>query len=148
MKKGDIFGLVCIVGMLGGLAALFAFAPQRPEVAFQPVEVSGASLVFLSADADSVTVDAALGRAGFITLHELMGGAPGPILATSEYLEAGVYNGYTLSVPGGLETLTKYMMLMSVDGGNQVYDAGVDLPVMVNGEVIRVPVTYTPEGGE
>ena len=32
---------------------------------------------------------------------------------------------------------------LTVDGGNKAYDAGVDLPVMVNGEVIRVPVSYS-----
>lgn len=143
MKKQDIFGLVCIVAMLGGLAALFAFAPQTPEVAFQPVEVPGSSLTFVSADAKSVTVDATLGKAGFVTLHELIGGAPGPILAVSEYLEAGTHAGYTFSVRGGLQPDTDYMLLMTVDGGNKVYDAGVDLPVMVNGEVIRVPVSYS-----
>lgn len=145
MKKGDIWGFISLLIILGGLALLFVFAPRNPEVAFAPIEVPGSSVTLVAVDATSVTVDAVLGKSGFLTLHQLIGGAPGPIVATSDYLAAGTHAGYQLSVPRGLDLQMDYMMLMMADGGNATYDAGVDLPVMVDGEVIRVPVTYTPD---
>jgi hypothetical protein len=145
MKKGDIFGLVCTVGMLGGLAALFAFAPQRSEVAFQPVEVEGSALVLLEAGEPGAVVDAVLGKPGFITLHDTIGDAPSTILASSAFLEDGIHSALTLSVPGGLDPEGGYVMLMVADDGDGVYEPGVDRPVMVNGEVIRVSVEFTSD---
>lgn len=140
MKKGDIFGLVSLVVMLGGLAALFAFAPERSEVAFQPIEVEGSALVLIEAGEPGVIVDAVLGKAGFITLHDTIGDAPSTILASSDLLEEGIHSALILSVSGGLNLEGSYVMLMVADDGDGVYEPGVDRPVMVNGEVIRVPV--------
>lgn len=140
MKKGDIFGLVSLVVMLGGLAALFALAPERSEVAFMPIEVEGSALVLIDAGEPGVVVDAVLGKPGFITLHDTIGDAPSTILASSDLLEEGIHSALTLSVPSGLDPEGSYVMLMVADDGDGVYEPGVDRPVMVNGEVIRVPV--------
>ncbi len=126
--------------MLGGLAALFAFAPERSEVAFQPIEVEGSALVLIEAGEPGVVIDAVLGKPGFITLHDTIGDAPSTILASSVLLEEGIHSALTLSVPGGLDPEGSYVMLMVADDGDGAYEPGVDRPVMVNGEVIRVPV--------
>lgn len=144
MKKGDIFGLVSLVVMLGGLAALFAFAPERSEVVFAPIEVKGSALVLVEAGEPGVVVDAVLGKSGFITLHSMIGNAPSTILASSDFLEEGIHSALTLSVSGGLALGEGYVMLMVADDGDGVYEPGVDRPVMVNGEVIRVPVEVAP----
>lgn len=140
MKKGDVFGLVSLIVMLGGLAALFAFAPERSEIAFQPIEAEGSALVLIEAGEAGVVVDAVLGKPGFLTLHDTIGDAPSTILASSDFLVEGIHSALTLSVPGGLDPLNGYVMLMVADDGDGVYEPGVDRPVMVNGEVIRVPV--------
>lgn len=148
MKKGDIVGLVLVVSMLGGLAALFAFAPDAPEVSFAPVESPGSALVLIEAQEPGVVVDAVLGEPGFITLHELVSTAPGPLVGVSDFLDAGVHQTLPLSVSGGLQTTYDYVMLMIVDDGDKVYEPGIDRPVMVDGQVIRVPVSLVSEGGE
>lgn len=143
MKKGDIFGLFSLLVILGGVAALFVFAPQQSEVAFKPIEVEGSALVLIEAGEPGVAVDAVLGKPGFITLHDTIGDAPSTILTSSDLLEEGIHSALTLSVPGGLDPEGNYVMLMVADDGDGVYEPGVDRPVMVNGEVIRVPVELT-----
>ncbi|MEK9157538.1 MAG: hypothetical protein AAB448_05430 [Patescibacteria group bacterium] len=144
MKKSDVLGLVSLIVVLGGVAALFAFAPERLEVAFQPIEVEGSALVLIEAGELGVVVDAVLGKPGFITLHDTIGDAPSTILASSDLLDEGIHSAITLAVSGGLDPLLNYVMLMVADDGDGVYEPGVDRPVMVNGEVIRVPVELTP----
>lgn len=148
MKKGDIVGFILVLGMLGGLAALFAFAPERSEVAFVPIEVPENALVLVGASESGVVVDAVLGVSGFITIHELVGTAPGPLFGVSSLLDEGIYQAFTVAAPGGLGTSYDYVMLMIADDGDGVYEAGVDRPVMVDGQVIRVPVLLVAEGTE
>lgn len=140
MKKGDLLGLISLVIMLGGAAALFVFAPERSEIAFQPVEVAGSALVLVDTQDAGVVVDAVLGTPGFITLHETIGDAPSTIVVSSPLLETGIHSALTLQPAGGLSPDMGYVMLMAADDGDGVYEPGVDRPVMVNGEVIRVPV--------
>lgn len=145
MKKGDIFGLVSIVVMLGAVAALFVFAPERSEVEFKPIEVEGSALVLVEAGEPGVVVDIVMGAKGFVTLHEMLGAAPSTIVAATPLLEEGIHSAFALQVPGGLRPDIGYVMLMVADDGDGVYEPGVDRPVMVNGEVIRVPVELTSE---
>jgi hypothetical protein len=145
MKQGDIWGLVSIFLVLVFLAALFVFAPRRSEIAFVPEEVPGSTLVLVSADESRVVIDAVLGKPGFITLHQLIGNAPGPIVATSELLSEGIHSGFELFPSGALSVQDSYVLLMVVDDGDGVYEVGVDRPVMVQGQVIRVPVSLSAE---
>lgn len=140
MKKGDIFGLFSLLVILGGVAALFVFAPQQSEVAFKPIEVEGSALVLIEVGEPGVVVDAVLGQPGFLTLHNTIGDAPSTILVSSQLLDEGIHSALPLAVPGGIDPLLNYVMLMVADDGDGVYEPGVDRPVMVNGEVIRVPV--------
>jgi hypothetical protein len=142
MKKGDIVGFILILGMLG-VVALFAFAPRTLEVVFAPVEVEGSALVLVEVEKTDVVVDVAMGVPGFVTLHQLIGDAPGPLAATSELLDEGIHSALVLPVVGGLEAGVDYVFLMAADDGDGVYEPGVDRPVMVDGQVIRVPVLYT-----
>ncbi len=90
-------------------------------------------------------LDAVLGKAGFITLHQRVGDAPGPLLASSTLLSEGIHSAFVLEVSGGLSDLESYLLLMVADDGDGVYEPGVDLPVMVDGQVIRVPVALDVE---
>lgn len=149
MKQGDIWGFVSLIFVLGGLAALFVFSPKRSEIIFQPVEVPGSALVLVEAQEEGVVVDAVLGKPGFVTLHQRISDAPGPLVAVSDFLEEGISSALAIPVAGGLTELESYVLLMVVDDGDAVYEPGVDLPVMVDGQVIRVPVALevaeTPE---
>ena len=145
MKRGDIVGLIIVLGMLSGVAALFVFAPQRAEVSFAPVEVSGSALVFIEAHDSGVVVDAVLGKPGFVTVHELVGKAPGAIVGVSDFLDVGIYQALFVFTSDNMRLSGDYVMLMVADDGDGVYEPGVDRPVMVNGEVIRVPVEFTSD---
>ncbi len=140
MKKGDVVGLISIIVVLGGIAVLFALAPKRSEIAFAPIEVAGSALVLDDAQESGVVVDVVMGVEidGFITLHKAVTTAPGPLVASSDFLDEGIYSELFLEVPGGLDPQETYIMLMVADDGDGVYEPGVDRPVMVNGEVIRV----------
>lgn len=145
MKQGDIVGLVLVLGMLGGLAALFVFAPERSEIAFAPLEVPGSALVLVEASEPGVIVDTVMGNSGFITIHKFVGAAPGPFVGVSDLLEEGVHQAFAVSVSGGLSAMNDYVMLMIADDGDRVYEPGVDRPVMVDGQVIRVPVSLVSD---
>ncbi|NBS70521.1 hypothetical protein EBT31_16650 [bacterium] len=145
MKKGDVWGFISLILILGALAALFVFSPERREIIFQPLEVPGSALVLVEARKEGVIVDAVLGKPGFVTLHQRIGDAPGPLVATSSLLAEGIHSAFALSATGGLQELDSYVLLMVADDGDGVYEAGVDLPVMVNGTVIRVPVVLESE---
>ncbi len=132
-------GLILVLGMLGAIASLFIFAPERSEIAFTPLEVPGSALVLIASHESGVVVDAVLGQPGFLTIHELVGTAPGPLAGVSDLLDEGIHSAF--SVFGGLRVTSDYVMLMVADDGDGVYEAGVDRPVMVDGQVIRVPVS-------
>ncbi len=145
MKKGDIWGFVSLGIVLGGLALLFVFSPERKAFVFQPLEVPWSALVLADVSDQAVVLDAVLGKAGFITLHQRVGDAPGPLLASSTLLSEGIHSAFVLEVSGGLSDLESYLLLMVADDGDGVYEPGVDLPVMVDGQVIRVPVALDVE---
>ncbi len=140
MKKGDITGLAFLFLMLGGLAAFFMFAPDAPEVSFAPLEVSGSSLTIEEAQGSMVQIDASIQKEGFITIHEAMGVAPGKIIGVSDLLKPDAYTNYVVSSEH-LESGVNYFALLIVDDGDGVYEPGIDRPVMVNGEVVKISFT-------
>jgi hypothetical protein len=138
MHKGDIPGAVIIVGLIIGIVVFFTFASQTPVRVYAPVEIPGNSLlVSQSADGDVMTVTAILKQASFVTVHQAIGDAPGPLIGQSDLLQPGTYTDVTLKMFGTLLPASDYYFLVFVDDGNGVYDPGIDLPVMSDGQVIK-----------
>ncbi len=138
LKKEDWLGIGVVVFIILLVGAFFAFAPQAPEITYKPVEVTGSDLVVIAPAKDQkdfVKVSATLVKPGFVVIHQAIGEAPGPIISSSPYLKAGTYIDY--QIPTTLSAENDYFALLFADDGDGVYEAGVDLPVMSNGAVIK-----------
>lgn len=141
IKKEDVTGLVILVVMMLVVAAFFVFAPNTPEISYRPVEATGSSLSVVDPDADhlsEIQIDAVIKTPGFITFHQAIGQAPGEVVGKSDYLEPGEYKNLIIKLAQPLEIDNQYFALMFKDDGDKVYRAGVDLPVMNDGAVIKV----------
>ncbi len=144
MKK-DILGFGLLTLCLIGLGAFFIFAPKAPEIAYQPVDVSGGSITVVDQnDVTAVTLDAELVEAGWITIHESMGDAPAAIIGTSGYLPAGTYDDLVITLDQDMLPGYKYITLLHVDDGDKRYVTDEDLPARVNGAVVRPDFTAVP----
>jgi hypothetical protein len=138
MHKGDIPGAVIIVGLIIGIAAFFVFASQAPVRIYAPVEIPGSTLsVSQPTNESAVMIAATLKQAGFVTVHQAIGEAPGPLIGQSDLLPPGTYTDITLNMLGALSADNDFYFLVFVDDGNGVYDPGIDLPVMSDGQVIK-----------
>jgi hypothetical protein len=140
LKKGDIAGVVILAAMILGVGLFFALAPKAPEVVYAPVELTGSDLTVLTLSRENqkeVKVKATLMKPGFVTIHESVGPAPGPVLGHSGLLEPGVYEDMVIALPEALETDMNYFALLFVDDGDGIYEPGVDLPVKSNGETVK-----------
>ena len=125
-------------GILASVGLFFQFAPKAPVVVYAPVEVTGSSLTLgENAPGQVVNVSAEVKRPGFVTVHQAIGEAPGPIIGTSELLEVGGHAALVIHTDEPLQPPAEYFVLLFVDDGDGVYEPGVDLPVMSNGQVIK-----------
>lgn len=138
MQKGDLIGLVTVVVILAGIGLLFAMAPKALEVAYAPVEIPGSSLtVGDQLDEQSVTVSAELKQVGFIAVHRAVGEAPGPIIGYTPLLAVGSHPNLSIDTTAPLMPQSEYFVLLFTDDGDGVYEPGVDLPVMSDGQVVK-----------
>ncbi len=138
-KKTDIVVLVVILAAITGLGVLFfAAPPAKPD--YVPVDVPGSTLAITPgaswANMQMFTVN--LVKDGFITIHEAIGKAPGPIIATSGFLDHGLHEGTGVRLTTPLDPSKDYIALLHVDNGDQVFSVTDDLPVSVDGQVLRV----------
>ncbi len=147
IKKEDLSGLLILLAIILIVAAFFIFAPNVPEVSYKPVEETGSALVVAPPSLGNfgeVHVDAVIKAAGFVTFHEAIGQAPGPVVGSSVYLVPGEYKDLVIKLEKPLEANNQYFALMFKDNGNKSYDPGVDLPIMSGGNVIKIHF-ITPE---
>ncbi len=121
------------------LGLFFVFAPNdAPEIDFAPVDVGGGSLTFPEQTRTTeVTFSTTLVKTGFVTIHQAIGLAPGPVVAISSPLTPGEYVDVTLAVPDGLTPGLPYIALLLVDDGDGVYESDWDFPVTTGGSVVR-----------
>ncbi|MBT4856997.1 hypothetical protein HON52_02310 [Candidatus Uhrbacteria bacterium] len=137
MKK-DVLSVIGVVAILILLAAYFAFSKSAPQIGYKPVDLDGGSILVEDQDAtETVTLDAELSEPGWITVHFSMSGAPAEVVGVSEYLEAGAYDDMVINLDEEMTKGWRYITLLHVDNGDQVFDIEDDLPVSVNGEVVR-----------
>ena len=138
MQKGDLAGLVIVVAMLVGIALFFVLAKQAPKVIYAPTEIAGSEVtVGELASANSVKITAEIKQAGFVAIHQAIGEAPGPIVGQSELLAAGSYVDFVIEATESLEPPAEHFILLFVDDGDGVFESGIDLPVMSDGQVIK-----------
>ncbi len=138
-KKSDIIVLVVILACIAGLGALFfAAPPAKPD--YVPVDAPGSTLAITPgaswANMQLFTVN--LVKGGFITIHDAIGKAPGPIVATSGYLDPGLHDGTGVRLTTPLDPTKDYIALLHADNGDQVFTVADDLPVSVDGTVLRL----------
>ena len=129
--------------MTGLAIALFAFifwlAPEAPELSYAPIDVGGGSIaVPAQTNTNTVTFSADLKKAGFVTIHESVGPAPGEIIGTSSYLPEGETVDAIIPLSTAMVPGLTYVALLHVDDGDGVYDTLKDMPVKTDGSVVRV----------
>lgn len=135
MKQyGGLLITIVIVLLLG---AFLFFAPEKP-LPYAPVDVGGGSIdVQDQGNLDYATLAAELAAPGFITIHQALGEAPGPVVGVSDYLEVGVYDEINIQIPEAMTPGLTYITLLHADDGDSIFDIQKDMPVMVDEEVVR-----------
>jgi hypothetical protein len=142
-----LIGIVFLFVLFLGL--YLAFSDPVAEISYHPIDVGGGSITVEDQDQlDRVFLSAELVAPGFITIHESMGGAPAAIIATSDYLEVGMYEELELVLDIQMTPGYRYITLLHADNGDTVYVTNDDLPVMVNEEVIRPDFVAIPSAVE
>ncbi|MBP9827638.1 hypothetical protein KBC55_00600 [Patescibacteria group bacterium] len=146
-QKGDVIGLAMVLAVIALIALFFVFAPKAPEVTYAPTEVAGSSLEVMDSSLAATTFTVTAPVPAFVTVHEAVGSAPGPVLGVSELLTASPDSrvirldlGETSWPP------TKLIALLFADDGDGIFEAGIDLPISADGVVVRVD--YSPNTGE
>ncbi|RMD52303.1 hypothetical protein D6827_00265 [Candidatus Parcubacteria bacterium] len=127
------------------IVALIVFWAPEKGPAYAPVDVGGGSISVTDQPAsDSVVLNAELAAPGFITVHSAIGDAPGPIIGVSDYLPVGKYDNLQIPLSESLRPNFRYITLLHADNGDQVFVIDDDLPVMVDGAVVRPDFTALP----
>ena len=145
-ERSGLAGVITSIAIVILLGAFFLFSEPVPEIAYKPVELSGGSITVEDQNVvDSVTLDTELVEPGWITIHFSMSGAPAEVVGTSAYLDVGVYDDLVITLDDEMMPGWRYIALLHVDDGDQMFDIQKDLPVSVNGEVVRPSFVAIPE---
>lgn len=138
MQKQEGIWLGVAIACVVALAAFFVFAPKSSPTSYAPQDIGG-SLLYISSGStlDALHFDATLAKPGFITIHQAVGPAPGPIAGVSSLIEAGTYEDFAVPV-SSLTPSGGYVALLFVDNGDGVFVSGEDMPVSSEGRVVRV----------
>lgn len=138
MQKGDVAGLVIVGGVIIALGLFFAFAKDASRITYKPVEITGSSILALPPKSpEKVLVGTEVKQNGFVTVHMSHGGAPGPIVGVSHLLTPGSYPNLEIVLDEPINDIDSYIVLLMVDDGDGVYEAGIDLPVMSEGTIVK-----------
>lgn len=143
MTKAD--GLVggVIVVLLAGLAFMFFAADTASngdDLGYVPVEVPGAQMLeayAASSEAMNVVVDIPV--VSWVTVHAAIGEAPGPVIGQSGYIAPGRLMTSMRIEPLMVSGVT-YIVLVHSDDGDGLFDITKDLPISVDGAVLRADV--------
>jgi hypothetical protein len=142
MKRDDVIGGAMLLVMILAIGAFFLFAKQAPELAYGPVEATGTSVQFDSSISDeAVKFTVTTVRTGYITVHESIGGAPGPIIGVSSLLPVASTALVTIDLTKPMTPSMPYIALMHVDNGDGTFVIADDMPVTNNGASVRADFT-------
>lgn len=136
MKKDDIIGGVMLLGILLMIGAFFVLAPEGKELSYGPVEIAGSTIAATALNNGQVSVTATLIRPGFVTIHTSIGGAPGPLIGTSGYLDIGTDQSITVAADT-MDPESQYVALLHVDDGDEQFVITKDMPVTSGGASVR-----------
>jgi len=149
MKKENsdlIFPIAVLLFVLIAGIALVKAPKTAPTSGYVPVDVGGGSIIVEDQESlDKVILSAELVEAGFVTIHESMGAAPARIVGISEYLPIGNHENVVIDLDIPMKGGYKYITILHVDNGDHVYVTNDDLPVMVDGAVVRPDFMAQPE---
>ncbi len=137
MKKDDYIGGALLLTAILGLGAFFLFAQNAPQLTYGPVEIAGSTIAAVASGDGEVEVIATLIRPGFVTVHQSIGGAPGPIIGSSGYIEPGFDVAMTLILTELMEPGATYIALVHVDNGDERFVVSEDKPVTSGGASVR-----------
>ncbi len=143
MTKGDGLVAGAIVVLLAALGYVFFFANTAPsggDLGYVPVDVPGAQMLesyAASTEAMNVTVDIPVGS--WVTVHAAIGEAPGPIIGQSGFIPAGRMM-TSMKISPLMTSGTTYIVLVHKDDGDGLFDINKDLPISVDGNVMRADV--------
>lgn len=131
------------------VAAILAATWSLTGVAIAQEDVSGSiSATDQSGDGSTVLVDEVTieGGGGFVVVHLDDGGAPGEVLGNVEIPE-GTSTDVTVTLDTPVDEDTTLWPMLHFDAGEVgAYEfPGPDGPVVVDGDVVMVPVAYTVE---
>ena len=137
--KRDFLLIILIVLALAGLGAFLFISPRASEISYQPVDVGGGSLTAPEQTSlETVTLSATLAAPGWVTIHESIGAAPAAIIGTSDYLPAGIYENLVIRLTEPMLPNYKFIALLHVDDGDQIFTSHTDLPVKFNDAVVKI----------
>lgn len=146
MKNNQVVLLIVSIFLLIIFGYFLFGAEEADELAYRPIDVGGgAIMVENQVDMNRVVLDVEVVEPGFVSIHESMSGAPARLIGNSGLLEPGFHEGVEIILNTPMIPGFRYITLLTVDNGNGVFELGVDLPVMVDGEVVRPDFVATPE---
>lgn len=137
--KRDFLLIILIVLALAGLGTFLFLSPKDSNISYQPVDVGGGSLSAPEQTSlETVSLSATLAAPGWVTIHQSIGAAPAAIIGTSDYLPAGTYDNLVIKLTEPMLPDYKFIALLHVDDGDQIFASHTDLPVKFNDAVVRV----------
>lgn len=140
MKRDDVIGGAMLLIGLVAIGAFFLFAPNGPELSYGPVELLGSKITATVANGAEVDTTATLIKPGYITVHESIGEAPGPVIGVSGYIEVGEDVSVKVMLSQPMTAGLTYIALLHVDNGDEHFVITDDMPVTNGGESVRANV--------
>lgn len=136
-KKTDIVRVVGLSLVIVACAAFFMFMPRGKELSYSPIEIPG-SLIAASASTDAeVHITTTLVQPGYVTIHQSISSAPGPMIGVSGYMDVGENQAMTIMTSEAMTPQTSYVALLHVDNGDGHFVVTEDMPVTSNGQSVR-----------
>lgn len=143
----ELTALIASIFLLIVVGYFIFLAEKVDEFAYRPIDIGGGSIMVDNQDdLNKVILSVELVEPGFVAIHESMSGAPARLMGSSEYLEAGFYEDLEIILNTPMLPGFRYISILMFDQNkNQIFDLGVDLPVEVDGQVVRPDFVAQPE---
>ncbi len=145
MRWQEWLGLAVMALVVIGVGYVMFGAKEASEFAYAPVdmEIGAIEIMEFNEEGTEVRMMVELEKAGFVSIHESLSGAPAEIIGVSELLEAGTKEAVVTVNP--MMPGFSYIALLKVDNGDGEFVSSEDLPVRVNGAVVRPDFMFKPE---
>jgi hypothetical protein len=154
MTNGELIFLIVCVLFVVFLGVHFFVTSGDGSEAFGPVDVGGGFISISDQDElGHVIFSAEVARAGHVTIHKSITDAPADIIGVSRLLSAGSHKGVEVILEEPMKVGDKYIAILHVDDGDGYFEVEYDMPVMVDGEVVRpdfraVDASFDEEGDD